>query len=75
MKTAWVVLTISAGTDFVISFGTALSTAMVAADQVKLPNEAVWLLATIGGLVAGARTVQQALKATLGDQSIAQLKQ
>lgn len=77
MKTAWVVLLISALTDCVINFGTALGSAMVATGSTQLPNKAVLLLCSLGGVVAAARTVQQALKSTpetsaalKGDQSI-----
>lgn len=64
MKVAWLVLIISAFTDFIITAGTALTTAMVAAGSAQLPTPAIILLAIIGGLVSGARTIQQALKAT-----------
>ena len=64
MKTEWLILLISAGTDALISFGTAVSAAMVTQGSVAMPSRAVLLLATVGGLVAAARTIQQALKAT-----------
>ena len=64
MKIAWLILLISAFTDFVITAGTALTTAMVAQGTAQMPSAAILLLAVIGGLVSGARTVQQALKAT-----------
>ena len=64
MATAWTVLTISAITDFVISWGGAIMAAMVATGSAEMPSRAVMLLAVITGLVAAARTVQQALKAT-----------
>ncbi len=64
VKIAWLILIISALTDFIITAGTALTTAMVAAGSAQLPNSAIVLLATIGGLVSAARTIQQALKAT-----------
>lgn len=64
MKIAWLTLIISAVTDFIITAATALTTAMVSTGTAELPGKAVLLLALLGGVVSGARTVQQALKAT-----------
>jgi len=64
MKIAWAILIVTALTDATITFGTALTTAMVANGQAVIPNTAVLVLAGIGALVAAARTIQQALKAT-----------
>ncbi len=64
MNSARFVLLITALTDFIISAGTALGTAMVAQGNAQIPGAAVIILAVIGGVVAGARTVQQALKVT-----------
>lgn len=64
MKTAWTVLIISALTDMIINIGTSLAAAMVATGSATMPSDAVILLSVIGGLVAAARTIQQALKAT-----------
>ena len=64
MKIAWIIVLISAFTDFVITMGTGLSAAMVATDSAAMPSGASVLLCVIGGLVQAARTVQQALKAT-----------
>jgi hypothetical protein len=72
MRIEWVILIISAITDAVITGGTALTTAMVAAREMALPSPAVWLLVSIGGLVSAARTIQQALKQT--PESSAKLK-
>ena len=72
MKSEWVALVISALTDFIISAGTALTSAMVATGEAHVPSEAVLILALVGGLVAGARTIQQALKST--PEGIARLK-
>lgn len=79
MKIAWVVLLISALTDFIINAGTALGSAMVATGSAAFPSQAVVLLAFLGGLVAASRTIQQALRSTpetasvlKGDQSITQ---
>jgi len=64
MKIEWTILLISAFTDMIITAGTALTTAMVATGSAQSPGTAVLILAIVGGLVAGARTVQQALKIT-----------
>lgn len=64
MKVAWVILLISAGTDFIITVATALTSAMVAMGTAEFPSKPVLLLAGLGGLVAMSRTIQQALKAT-----------
>lgn len=64
MKVAWLILLVSAFTDLVINSGTALMAAMVATGSAQLPTKGVVLLAVIGGIVAGSRTIQQALKAT-----------
>lgn len=64
MKIAWLVLLISAFTDFVITAGGSLTAAMIATGSASLPNHAVILFACLLGSVAMARTIQQALKAT-----------
>lgn len=64
MKIAWLVLLISAFTDGIIAGGTGLTSAMVATGSVTLPSPAVWLLSCVAGLLAAARTIQQALKVT-----------
>ena len=58
----WIILLVSAGTDFVITAGTSLMTAMVAGGTTSAPSHAVIILCVTGGLVASARTVQQGLK-------------
>jgi len=60
VKSAWTILIISALTDFFITAGTA---------YMAMPNDAtitnrVIITILIGGLIAAARTIQQALKAT-----------
>jgi hypothetical protein len=72
MGREWLALTITAITDFIINAGTALTAAMVATGDAQMPNVAVTVLAIISGIVAGARTVQQALKMT--PEGVAQLK-
>lgn len=64
MKIAWAILLISAGTDFIITAATAVTAAMVESASGQLPGYPTLLLGVLGGLVAAARTVQQALKAT-----------
>jgi hypothetical protein len=64
MNSARFILLITALTDFIINAGTALGTAMVAQGNAQIPSAAVIILAVIGGTVAAARTVQQALKVT-----------
>lgn len=64
MKVQWVILIISALTDFVIVGGTALGAVMMNSGEAQLPNEAAIIVCIIGGTVAAARTIQQALKVT-----------
>lgn len=64
MKTEWAILIISALTDLIINTGTAITSAMVATGSAQIPNDAVIVLSLVGGIVAAARTIQQALKAT-----------
>lgn len=64
MKIQWVILIISAFTDLVITGATSLGTAMLATGAAEIPKNAVLLAALLGGAVAAARTIQQALKAT-----------
>jgi hypothetical protein len=72
MKSQWTILLVSAFTDFIISFGTAVMAGMVGNGAAVIPPPAVLILAGVGGLVAFGRTVQQALKAT--PQASAELK-
>lgn len=69
MKTAWVILIVSALTDFIITAGTSLGTAMVATGSAEFPSHAVMLVAIVGGAVSGARTIQQALKTAMDPQA------
>ena len=64
MKVAWVILLISALTDFLINAGTSLMAAMMATGSATMPGKAVVLVIMIGCIVQAARTVQQALKIT-----------
>lgn len=54
----WVQLGISFLSDFVITGGGTLTTAMVATKSVEMPSEAVWLLAVVFGLIAAFRRLQ-----------------
>jgi hypothetical protein len=73
MKIAWTILIISAFTDFIITGGTALGTAMVATKDASMPSAPAMLLAGIGGIVAAARTIQQALKAAQSPETVEKL--
>lgn len=64
MKFAWIILLISALTDFVVTAATGVITAMTATGSAALPNRATIVLCSLGGAVAAMRTIQQALKAT-----------
>ena len=54
----WVTMLLRAGTSFVITTGTALSTAMLATNDTGLPKAAVWLTAVLAGLIASARQIE-----------------
>ena len=56
------ILLVTAGTDFIILSGTSITAAMMAKGDAMLPTWPVLLVSLIGGLVAFARTIQQALK-------------
>ncbi len=62
-----IVMLVSAGTDFVILFGTSMTAAMTAKGDAMLPSWPVIVLCTMGGIVAFARTVQQNIKKELDD--------
>lgn len=64
MKVAWTILIITALTDFLISFGTALSAAMVVNQVVGMPGAPAVLISALGGVIVASRTIQQALKTT-----------
>jgi len=76
MKSAWLVLLISAFTDFVITAATAsitvISAIAVNPDWGAHVSWAMFIAPVLGGVIAGARTVQQALKAS--PETTAQLK-
>lgn len=69
MKIAWLILLVSAMTDFVITAGTSMGTAMVATGSAQFPSHAVILLSTLGGAVSAARTIQQKLVGALDPQA------
>lgn len=62
MNKQWIIIVVSAFTDFIIAAGTALTAAMVAKGDAMLPSYPVLILSVIGGLIAFARTVQQVLR-------------
>lgn len=57
----WVTLGVSFVTDFIISAGGAVSTAMVATGSTALPTKATAVFAIVTGLVAASRRVQALL--------------
>lgn len=64
MKIAWLIVTVSALTDFVITVATGIMAVMQATGATEMPSRSTWLVCVLGGSVQAARTVQQALKAT-----------
>jgi len=56
-------LAISALTAFIVTFGTSLTTAMMATGTAQLPSAAVLAAAGIGALTTAARDVQKWLSA------------
>lgn len=64
MKSAWLVLIITAVTDFGNTAATGLIAAMMATGTAELPTRAAIIVICLGGVVAAGRTIQQALKAT-----------
>lgn len=61
----WITLSISFLTDFIISAGGAITTAMVASDNTAVPSVAVCIFAIVTGLVAASRRVQALLQPSL----------
>ena len=57
----WITLVISFITDFIISAGGAVSTAMVATGSTALPTKATAVFAVVTGLVAASRRIQALL--------------
>ena len=64
MKSAWIILVISALTDFGIVVAAGLVSAMMATGQATMPNQSIVVLNLLIGLGAFLRTIQQALKNT-----------
>ena len=63
MKIAWIILLVSALTDFLIAAGGAYTSAVVAFPNQKFNAEQIVLFLVLG-IVAASRTVQQGLKGT-----------
>lgn len=63
----WFSLLVSFLSDVVITGGTALTTAMVAGDSAHMPTTAVWILALVGGLMAGFRALKAAISPAPGN--------
>jgi len=57
----WPTLTISFLTDFILTAGGTISGSMLGAKEVTMPALPIWILATILGVMAGARRVQALL--------------
>lgn len=64
MRYAWIILLISALTDFGINAIPVIMAAMMATGSATVPSKAIIILAVLTGSLAGLRTIQQALKAT-----------
>lgn len=60
------VLIVSAGTDFIITAGGSVLSAMVATNMLAMPSAPVILVAVLTGCIAAARTVQQAIRKGIG---------
>ena len=60
----WMTVTISFFTDFVISAGGCLTTAMVATGSAAMPTTPVLIFSVVTGLVAASRRVQALLQST-----------
>jgi hypothetical protein len=68
---AWLILLISAGTDFIITFSATLTGAMVANGTIALPTPAVWLFAFMLGLAAAGKETRSQLKLPIpGDHKV-----
>ena len=61
MKKAWIILAISAFTDFIITAATAYIASSQSGNEI---NNQTIIITLLGGLIAASRTVQQALKST-----------
>jgi len=64
MNSAWITLLITAFTDFLTTAATGLIAAMMASGAAQMPSLATVVVIALGGLLAAARTIQQALKAS-----------
>lgn len=58
----WISLVISGVTDFIISAGGCVTTAMVATGSTAMPSTATWIFAVITGAVAASRRLQALLQ-------------
>ena len=64
MRTEWTALLIAAGTDFAITFATALAAVMMGSGSAELPSKAAVIVAFLGGIGSAAQTIREARKAT-----------
>ena len=58
----WLVLALSAGTDFLIAGGGTLMGAIVESGQKTMPSAVVILVAVLAGLIAGAKELRSQLR-------------
>lgn len=65
LKTALLLLIFNALVDFLIGFGGALGTAMVATENGAMPSWSAIIIAALTGLTAAMRTIQPVLKSML----------
>lgn len=64
MTYAWIILLISALTDFGINAIPVIMAAMMATGSAAVPSKAILILGALTGSLAALRTIQQALKST-----------
>jgi len=65
VKIAWLILLVSALTDFAITAGGSITSAMLATGSAEIPSKGVILIALVAGIMSAARTIQQALKTNI----------
>lgn len=66
----WVTLIVSSLSDFVISAGGCLTTAMVATGSAAMPTPAVLIFSVVTGLVAAARGFRSLISTPPGGQTV-----
>ena len=58
----WLIILISAVTDFVVVAGSTVVGAMLATGQTTMPSKSVWLLSLLSGLIQAGKEVRSSLK-------------